>query len=126
MKHTQIRYGIALGVTGAMCLGLTGTPSATAAPGLQTADYNWGKAQAIPFDPPVVHPGWAQGDTVPQQQAKPSHQIGTMRDLMFRDSDRHLFQAMHPFLLHPPKTVKVQKSPRKPIAPQAKKGQGQK
>lgn len=123
MKHTRNRYGIALGVTGALCLGLIPLHSATAEPGLQTGAYNWGNSQAIPFDPPVVHPGWAAGDTIPQQQARPRHQIGTMRDLMFHDSDRKVFQAMHPFLLHPPQTVKVRKSPLKPLAPQLKKGQ---
>ena len=70
------------------------------------------QSAAIPFRPPLVHRGW--GPSQQHQFSSSSRLPGTLqpqrglaRDLMFRDEDRDVFQAVHPFLIKPEAPIEV-------------------
>jgi hypothetical protein len=63
----------------------------------------------IPFDPPRVYPDNSFALEQPEKlQRKLAGNPG--RDLMFREEDRKIFQAMHPVYRVRPKIVEVEKS----------------
>jgi hypothetical protein len=66
-------------------------------------------SETLPFDPPVVYPGFGSDMGVFKReplrsQAGPSFP----RNLLFRDEDRKSFKALHPFLLTRPQAYSAQ------------------
>ena len=71
---------------------------------------NGASSSTIPFDPPVVHPGYSpQMKAFKKQPLRGS--ITKLRDLTFHEEDRKVFKALHPFLLHEPKILSAQQQP---------------
>ena len=78
----------------------------------------------IPFDPPVIYPGWPlpNDGSLKQERLRRNVPQPATRDLMFHNEDRTIFRALHPFMLREPRALSVRQGPRgkAPLAPDSK------